>query len=57
MKATLINEKNSHPYNEYILKNYDHQGLWNADSVTLGNFQMWQIFDGRFLIGQFNLYY
>ena len=27
MKATLIMEINSHPCNEYTIKNYKHQGL------------------------------
>ena len=30
MKTTLINEINSHPCYEYAIKNYKHQGLWNA---------------------------
>ena len=38
MKTTLIIEINSHPCHEYIIKNYKHQGLWNADSVALGHF-------------------
>ena len=47
MKATFIIEINGHPCNEYIIKNYKHQGLWNADSVTSRTFQMWHILDNR----------
>ena len=37
-------ETNSHQCNEYIIKNYKHQGLWNADNVTSGTFRVWHIF-------------
>ena len=30
MKATSITEINSHPCNEYLIKNYKYQGLWNG---------------------------
>ena len=31
MKTTFIIEINSHSCNEYFIKNYKHQSLWNAD--------------------------
>ena len=46
MKTTFIIEIDSHPCNEYT-KNYKHQGLWNADSVTSGTFWMWHVLDNR----------
>ena len=47
MKTTFIIEINSHPCNEYVIKNYKHQVLWNAGSVTSGTFWMWHILDNR----------
>ena len=47
MKTTLIIEINSSPCNEYVIKDYKHQRLWNTDSVMSGIFQMWHILDRR----------
>ena len=40
MKTALKFRINSHPCNEYIIRNYKYQDLWNADSVTSGTFRV-----------------
>ena len=47
MKTTFLIEINSHQCNEYIIKNYKHQGIWNADSVTSETFRLWHILDNQ----------